>query len=82
MIKKILILGIVFLSGCAVYNDRTLPVEVTVIPSDCNNRDAILRWLEAQAKQEQALLTSDKLYAYQQKAIKRKIWDVKYHCAD
>lgn len=82
MIKKLLILGVIFLNGCAVYNDRTPPIEVTVIPNDCNNRDAILRWLNSQANQEQALLTNDRVYAQHQKAIKRKIWDIKYNCTD
>jgi|SaaInlV_150m_DNA_3_1039698.scaffolds.fasta_scaffold16175_4 hypothetical protein len=82
-VRRILVLSALFTlaSGCAVYNDRTIPIEVSVIPNDCVNKKAIIRWLNAQEAQTQAMLTTDRQYEIQRKNIKHKIWSIKYHCS-
>lgn len=75
-----LTIAITLLGGCAIYNDRTAPMDVTAIPNDCANKRAILNWLTAQARQPKGLLTHEHLYDQQQSAIKQKIWEMRYYC--
>jgi hypothetical protein len=78
---KVAVLSIlVLLSGCTLYNNRAMPVEVASIPNDCVNESAIVRWLEAMESQEKGILINGGVYAQEQRAIKYKKWQIKYVC--
>jgi len=70
----------VLLSGCSLYNDRSIPTEVSIMPNDCANQRMMLNWLEYQIGQEQSLLSNKGIYAREQRALKHKKWDFKYAC--
>lgn len=69
----------VSLQGC-LYNHRSMPPDVAVLPNDCRNQQAIERWLGSQIDQSQGLMMSDEAYEQGQKTLKRKIWDLRYYC--
>ena len=76
MFKLLGLVSFVLLSGCTVYNDRSVPVEVSIMPNDCANQQAIQNWLNYQIKQEPALLMDKEL---EQKEIVREIERIKDH---
>ena len=80
MFKVAVLSSLVLLGGCSVYNDRSIPTEVSLIPNDCANQRAILDWLEYQEKQSLGLLSNEGIYNREQRAIKHKKWDIKYNC--
>jgi len=74
------VIALSLLSGCALYNNRAMPTEVSIIPNDCANEGAIIKWLEAMEKQEKGVLIDEGVYAQEQRAIKHKKWQIKYIC--
>jgi len=80
MFKLLSLVSFVLLSGCTVYNDRSIPVEVSIMPNDCANQQAIQNWLNYQIKQEPALLMDKELYVQQQRVLKHKKWELTSHC--
>ena len=80
MFKVAVLSSLVLLSGCSVYNDRSIPSAVTSMPRDCANQRAIVDWLEYQERQKQGMLTNGVVYAEDQRAIKHHKWRFKYIC--
>ena len=74
------VIALSLLSGCAVYNDRSIPSAITSMPRDCANERAILDWLDYQAGQERGMFTSEEVYEQDQRAIKYQQWRFKYIC--
>jgi hypothetical protein len=74
------VIALSVLSGCTLYNNRAMPVEVSIIPNDCANESAIIRWLESMERQEKGMLIDGGVYAQEQRAIKHKKWQIKYIC--
>jgi hypothetical protein len=80
MFKVAVMSSLVLLSGCSVYNDRSIPSAVTSMPRDCANERAILDWLDYQAEQKRGWLTNGEVYAQDQRTIKYHKWRFKYIC--
>lgn len=73
------ILITVALSGCI--NARVSPpIEVAMVPNDCRNSDAIIRWLTEQAEQPRQTLESEADFLRHRRQIRAKIWDLRYNC--
>jgi len=79
--KKILLTVIAasLLQGC-LYNHRMMPPDVAHLPNDCANQSRIENWLGSQIDQSKGMLMTEKAYVQGQKTLKRKIWDLRYHC--
>ena len=58
------------LAGCAA--PQSMPMEVMIMPNDCANKDAIVRWLEKQSSRNQ----TKQEYAY----VRTRIWNLRYQC--
>jgi hypothetical protein len=80
MFKIVALSSLILLSGCSVYNDRSIPTDVSIMPNDCANQRAILNWLEYQERQEVGLLSNKGSYAREQSAIKHKKWTIITQC--
>lgn len=76
----VILFSLVLLSGCAVYNDRTIPTDVSIMPNDCANQQAILKWLDYQERQDIGLLSDEGVYAKEQRTIKHKKWTIISKC--
>jgi hypothetical protein len=80
--------AIILLTVCAVLTTGCMtapvsmvdPVAVQVMPNDCANRVATLRWLETQAAIPRSSLESQQQYENTQAIIKKRIWTVRYNC--
>lgn len=68
----------VTLIGCA--QVPPAPVDVTLIPDDCANRHAIIRWLENVARTPKNMLESEESYEQARSSIKARIWRIRYNC--
>jgi hypothetical protein len=66
------------LVGCAI--QRPAPVDVQIMPNDCANRAAIVRWLENQAAIPPTSYQTDAEYAQQQSKIRYRLWTLRYNC--
>jgi|694.fasta_scaffold05589_7 PBP1b-binding outer membrane lipoprotein LpoB len=71
----------VLFTGCASQPVSMIdPAAVQVMPNDCANRVATLRWLETQAAIPRSSLESQKQYEINQAIIKKRLWSVRYNC--
>lgn len=68
------------ISGCASNRQTAVPFQVAMVPADCQNRQILLDWLEDQARQPQLKGETDREYSRRRNEIRRKIWDIRYHC--
>lgn len=78
MNKVFLSLCAIAITGCA--QAPRMPVDVSVIPDDCANRQAIVRWLERVADTPKSLLESQIDYEQKRSEIKIRIWRIRYNC--
>lgn len=78
--NKVFLFTFLILTGCAVAPRQ--PVDVTLIPDDCANRHAIIRWLEdtVRAPAPPTLLQKREDYDQDISAIKSRIWRLRYVC--
>lgn len=67
------------LVGCA-SQSYTLPVSVAAMPNDCANRQAIVNWLETQARVPRQAFESEKHYEQTRSQIRHRLWHVRYNC--
>lgn len=65
------------LAGCA---QTRQPVDVALVPNDCANRTAIIRWLESQAQLPKPTFESEQAHEQTRSAIKARIWGIRYTC--
>lgn len=77
MIRLTIVLALA-LSGCA--STQSLPLDVSLIPNDCANRQLIINYLESQARLPRATFESEKDYVRSRSQIRHRIWTVRYHC--
>ncbi len=70
----------VALSGCASAPPTAMPLNVAMLPQDCQNRQIMLDWLQAQAQQPQHRQESNRDFQRSRGEIRKKIWDIRYHC--
>jgi hypothetical protein len=68
------------LAGCAAGPPRTMPLNVAMLPQDCQNRQIMLDWLSGQAQIPQHRNESNQDYQRTRNEIRQKIWDIRYHC--
>jgi hypothetical protein len=66
------------LAGCA--SSPPAPIDVSLIPNDCANRQLIINYLESQAQMPRATFESEKDYVRSRSQIRNRIWTVRYHC--
>jgi hypothetical protein len=78
MIRRCSILLVSILVGCA--QVPRAPIDVTLIPDDCANRQAIVRWLETVSKTPKGYSESEESYEQSRSAIKARIWRIRYMC--
>ena len=78
--NKVFLLSVFLLAGCQVAPRQ--PVDVTLIPDDCANRHAIIRWLEdsVKAPAPPTLLQKPEDHDRDVSAIKSRIWRMRYIC--
>lgn len=76
--SKVFLLSVLLMVGCAQAPKK--PVEVSLIPDDCANREAIIRWLERVASTPRSLLESPQDYEQSRSEIKNRIWRIRYNC--
>ena len=67
--NRFFLLSILLITGCT---STRPPVDVTLIPDDCANRHAIIRWLETQSTQNDS--------AEFQRQVRSRIWRIRYIC--
>ena len=67
------------LVGCA-SQSYTPPPSVAAMPNDCANRQAIISWLETQARVPRQAFESEKHYEHTRSQIRHRLWHVRYNC--
>ena len=65
--------------GCAGIVQRP-PLDISQIPNDCANRNAIVNWLEREASAPRGSLESKEDYERQRGQIRSRIWSIRYTC--
>jgi LAS superfamily LD-carboxypeptidase LdcB len=77
--NKVFLLPILLVTtGCAMA--PRMPTDVSLMPDDCANRQAIIRWLESTAAAPRHSLERQEDYEKSQSAIKARIWRIRYNC--
>ena len=66
-------------TGCVSVVQRA-PLDVSQIPNDCANRNAIIGWLESNANIPQQTGESKEDYARSRGQIRSRIWSMRYTC--
>ena len=75
--KRILLMlaALTVVTGCAQVPRK--PVDVAIMPDDCANSQAIIRWLESVITQTQSRDYPNVNY---QSELKNRIWRLRYRC--
>lgn len=79
MNKPLVALLAVLLSGCVSVVQRA-PLDVSQIPNDCANRNAIINWLDQNARVPQQTTESKEDYERSRGQIRSRIWSMRYTC--
>ena len=79
MNKPLVALLAVLLSGCVSVVQRA-PLDVSQIPNDCANRNAIINWLDQNARVPQQTTESKEDYERSRAQIRSRIWSMRYTC--
>ena len=66
-------------TGCVSVVQRA-PLDVSQIPNDCANRNAIVNWLEQNARVPQQTTESKEDYERSRGQIRSRIWSMRYTC--
>lgn len=67
------------LAGCMTPNVSP-PVDVSMVPNDCGNREFIIDWLTQQAALPRKHGESLENYEFHRRQIRAKIWHLRYIC--
>jgi hypothetical protein len=70
---------IIALTGCVTVVERP-PLDITQVPNDCANRNAIIEWLEQNAHVPQQSSESKQDYERSRGQIRSRIWSIRYTC--
>jgi len=79
MNKLLIALLAVAATGCVSVVQRA-PLDVSQIPNDCANRNAIINWLEQNARVPQQTTESKEDYERSRGQIRSRIWSMRYTC--
>ena len=79
MNKFVIGLLAVTVTGCVSVVQRA-PMDVSMIPNDCANRAAIIRWLEQNAQVPQQSSETKEDYERSRGQIRSRIWSMRYTC--
>jgi hypothetical protein len=79
MNKLLIALLAVAATGCVSVVQRA-PLDVSQIPNDCANRNAIVNWLEQNARVPQQTTESKEDYERSRGQIRSRIWSMRYTC--
>lgn len=79
MSKLLIALLAVAATGCVSVVQRA-PLDVSQIPNDCANRNAIINWLEQNARVPQQTTESKEDYERSRGQIRSRIWSMRYTC--
>jgi hypothetical protein len=79
MNKLLIVLMATSMVGCAGIVQRP-PLDISQIPNDCANRNAIVRWLEREAAVPQQTMESKEDYVRSRGQIRSRIWSIRYTC--
>jgi hypothetical protein len=72
------ILLLFLLTGCA--QAPRMPVDVAIIPNDCANKEAIIRWLDSVVATPKTVFESEETYDQTRSSVKARIWSIRYNC--
>ena len=73
------VMVLVALTGC-MSPKTSPPLNVSMVPNDCGNREAIVNWLSEQASIPRQPLETEENYERHRRQIRSKIWTVRYVC--
>ena len=76
--NRIFLLCVVILTGCA--QAPRAPTSVMIMPNDCANRVAIIKWLEDVAATPRSTFESQEQYEQNRSLVKDRIWRLRYNC--
>ena len=79
MNKLLIALLVVAATGCVGVVQRAA-LDVSQIPNDCANRNAIIGWLEQNARVPQQTTESKEDYERSRGQIRSRIWSMRYTC--
>jgi len=79
MNKLLIALLAMTVTGCVSVVQRA-PLDVSQIPNDCANRNAIIGYLEANANIPQQVSENKEDYARSRGQIRSRIWSMRYTC--
>ena len=79
MNKLLIALLSVAAAGCVSVVQRA-PLDVSQIPNDCANRNAIINWLDQYARVPQQTTESKEDYERSRAQIRSRIWSMRYTC--
>jgi hypothetical protein len=79
MNKLLIALLFVAATGCVSVVQRA-PLDVSQIPNDCANRNAIINWLDQNARVPQQTTESKEDYERSRAQIRSRIWSMRYTC--
>jgi hypothetical protein len=79
MSKLLIALLAVAATGCVSVVQRA-PLDVSQIPNDCANRNAIINWLDQNARVPQQTTESKEDYERSRGQIRSRIWSMRYTC--
>lgn len=78
---SLVVTAAVLLAGCSVSKPpNTVPFNVAMLPADCRNRQIMLDWLESQSRIPQHRSETAQDFERTRNEIRKKIWDIRYHC--
>jgi hypothetical protein len=80
MNRLILFSMLALVGACSSAPPTAMPFNVAMLPNDCKNREAMISWLDGQARIPQQRGESIRDHTRSRNAIREKIWDLRYHC--
>lgn len=78
MIRIFLLCSLLVAAGCTA--PPRMPASVRIMPDDCANQQAIVRYLDQLAGHPRAHLQSREDHEIQRREIKARIWHLRYRC--
>ena len=75
MYRALVISAVILATGCAQVPRK--PIDVSLMPDDCANRQAIIAWLENTVRHTQTRDYPNERYVSD---LKTRIWSLRYRC--
>jgi hypothetical protein len=77
--RLIAVMSVIVLTGCMTAKTAP-PVNLALVPNDCQNIEIIADYLQRQAALPRQILESEQDYEFHRRQIRAKIWDMRYRC--